>query len=147
METKYNEQAEKFLVDTNTTLEIVKAVPQKSPLWASTKNILAIDHGINYYCILKNPKHTFGFDYWGSIADAEKIRHGEGHGTKPSAYDILACLGVNMGDVNFDEFCDNFGYDTDSITAEKTFKACKEEYRNLVLLFNQSELEKLSEIQ
>ncbi len=140
---KYEEQAKNFLADTGTTLEIVKAVPQKSPLWASPKNF---DHGINYFCTLKNAKHTYGFDYWGSMADAEKIKHGEGHGTKPKAYEILACLNPLNG-ADFEDFCAEFGYNEDSIMALKTFEAVREQDRNLRKLFSVEQLEALTEIQ
>lgn len=140
---KYEEQAKKFLADTGTTIEIVKAVPQKPPLWVKKDE----EHGINYYVALKNKKGTYGFDFWGSIADAEKIKRGDGHGTKPTAYDILACLTADMGDVSFIEFCDNFGYDNDSIKTQKTYVACVEQSKELHKLFSESELEALSEIQ
>lgn len=64
----YNEQAKQFLKDTNTTLEIVKAPEQKSPIWAKDGK-----HGINYIVTLSNKNHTYTFDFWGSIADKEKL--------------------------------------------------------------------------
>lgn len=64
---------------------------------------------------------------------------------KPNAYDILACLDV-LYDDNFDDFCSSFGYDTDSITAEKTYRAVQEQDRALRRLFTMEQLEKLSEI-
>lgn len=55
---------------------------------------------------------------------------GYGHnGKQPEAADVLSCLaddsaGVeNAGD--FEGFCSEFGYDTDSRKAEKTYKACQ----------------------
>lgn len=143
MNNEYKEKAEKFLRDTNTVIYIEKAVPQTTPLWVKKGE----KHGVDYSVRLKNSKHCFDFHYWGSISDAERISHGEWRGTEPNAYHILSCLGINMGNVSFSEFCDNFGYDTDSITAEKTFNACINEYNNLKKLFTQSELEKLAEIQ
>lgn len=99
---------------------------------------------INYFCTLKNTKGVFGFDYWGSIADAEKISHGV-YGAKPKVYDILACLSPLYED-NLKDFCDAFGYDEDSITALKTFEACKDQDRMLRKLFTSEELERLTEI-
>jgi len=64
----YNKQAEEFLSKTNTTVEVMEAVPQKSPLWS-----LKDKHGINYTVTLKNDNHAYSFDYWGSIRDAELI--------------------------------------------------------------------------
>jgi len=63
----------------------------------------------------------------------------------PNAYDVLSCLTKNeVG--SFKEFCDNFGYDDDSIKAEKTFKAVQEEYKEIAILYNDEEIQKLQEI-
>jgi len=65
---------------------------------------------------------------------------------QPSAYSILACLdGYSPG--TFEEFCANFGYDTDSRRSEKTWKACVDQYLNLVNRYSPDELAALSEIQ
>lgn len=73
MNTEYLEQAKKFLADTTTTLEVVKAVPQKAPLWHNSTQDRDIKHGINYSVTLKNKNHSYTFDFWGSIADLEKL--------------------------------------------------------------------------
>jgi hypothetical protein len=65
---------------------------------------------------------------------------------KPKAYDIIACINP-MYEADFEDWCASFGYDTDSIKSEKTYKACLEEDRNIRRLFTHEELEKLSEIQ
>ena len=66
--------------------------------------------------------------------------------TKPSMYDILTCLQkYEVGDI--EEFCQDFGYDSDSITANAVHKKVADEYRNMCRLFTQEELEKLSEVQ
>lgn len=67
MTTNYENQAKDFLRDTKTTLDIVEAIPQKKPLWSKVGE----KHGINYSVTLKNAKHSYTFDFWGSIADAE----------------------------------------------------------------------------
>ena len=54
----------------------------------------------------------------------------------PTEYDVLACL-TKYDPGTFQDFCDNFGYDTDSRNAEKTYNAVKEEYNNLCALFNE----------
>lgn len=38
---------------------------------------------------------------------------------------------AECGDMNFDEFCDNFGYDEDSIRAKKIHEACDDTRRGL----------------
>lgn len=63
----------------------------------------------------------------------------------PSAYDVLACLQkYEVG--NFENFCQDFGYDTDSRKAEKVYKAVLDEYKNLCTLFDVEEMQQLQEI-
>lgn len=64
---------------------------------------------------------------------------------EPTAYDILA--GLEKNEVGtFADFCDNYGYDTDSIKALKTYELVAEEYKQVAILFNDAELEELAEI-
>jgi len=63
----------------------------------------------------------------------------------PTEYDIFACLNV-LSDDNFEDFCSTYGYDTDSIQAEKTYNACIEQDRNIRKLFNHNQIELLTEI-
>ncbi len=65
--------------------------------------------------------------------------------SKPNAYSVLACL-TKCDPIDLENFCDEFGYDTDSITANKTFEAVKNEYQNVCMLWNDSEIEELAEI-
>lgn len=67
-------------------------------------------------------------------------------GTSPTEYDILACL-TKYDPETFENFCDEFGYDTDSKSAEKTYNAVVNEYKNVAMLWNDSEIEQLAEIQ
>lgn len=63
----------------------------------------------------------------------------------PTAYDVLASLQkYDCG--SFEDFCSEFGYDTDSRTAEKTYKAVKDEYTQLCTLFTDSEIELMQDI-
>lgn len=67
-------------------------------------------------------------------------------GTPPTAYDVLACL-EKYGYEDFEDFCANCGYDTDSRRAEKIFKAVQKEYDNVCKLWSDEEIEQLREIQ
>ncbi len=63
----------------------------------------------------------------------------------PTAYSVLACL-TKYDCGTFEDFCSEFGYDTDSKTAEKTYKAVCEEWLNVQRLFTDKEIELLQEI-
>jgi len=87
--------------------------------------------------ILRHRNREYKFTFGQSLAK---------RGEKPTEYQILACLGGN--DVgSFEDFCDIFGYDQDSIKAFKIYKKVADEFKNLSLLYSDSELEMLSEIQ
>lgn len=63
--------------------------------------------------------------------------------TAPTLYNVLACLQkYEVG--TFVDFCDDFGYDNDSRTAKKTYKAVVKEYDKMCSLFSNDELEVLS---
>ena len=64
----------------------------------------------------------------------------------PDAYSVLACL-TKYDPGSFENFCGDFGYDTDSRRAEKTYKAVQDEYKNVKMLWSDAEIEKLREIQ
>lgn len=66
--------------------------------------------------------------------------------TKPTNYDILACL-IKYDPGTFENFCSEFGYDTDSRNAERTYKAVVNEWQNICALFTDAEIEELAEIQ
>lgn len=71
----------------------------------------------------------------------DKIRKPE----PPTAYDVLACMQkYDVG--SYEDFCSEFGYDTDSRTAEKIYRAVVEEYKNLAMLYSDAELEEMAEI-
>ena len=85
------------------------------------------------------PEFIQQFCSWGAHPPK---RHGA---KKPSAYSVLACLqATDPGD--FEEFCDNFGYDNDSRTAMTTYKAVRAEFMSLERLYSPDELEALGEI-
>ena len=63
----------------------------------------------------------------------------------PNAYSVLACL-TKWDPGTFEDFCGEYGYDTDSRKAEKTYNAVKSEYQFLATLFNDVELNEMAEI-
>jgi hypothetical protein len=64
---------------------------------------------------------------------------------EPKAYDILACL-TKYHPGTFEDFCGEFGCDTDSKKAEKLYYAVLKEYADLSSIFNADELEAMQEI-
>ena len=78
-------------------------------------------------------KKKYTFDFGQSIAEGNN---------EPTLYDVLACLQkYEVG--TFENFCDEFGYDLDSSSAKKTYKAVVKEYDKMCSLFNSDELEVL----
>ena len=64
----------------------------------------------------------------------------------PSEYDVLACL-TKYDPESFTAFCHEFGYDTDSKSAEVIYNAVLNEWHNVAMLWNDNELNQLREIQ
>ena len=84
-----------------------------------------------------------------NILDLNKYRSAvkltEVKGTPPTAYDVLACLQkYEVG--TFEDFCGEFGYDTDSKRSEKIYKAGVKEYDNVCKIWSDAEIEQLQEI-
>lgn len=64
----------------------------------------------------------------------------------PTEYDVLTCI-TKSDPGSFEDFCGEFGYDTDSRKAEKTYKAVKREWEAVKRVFGEGEcLEALQEI-
>lgn len=90
-------------------------------------------------------KSRLTFDFWGSIADAEK-------GIKTvTTYDVLACISsdasMDTEFTGFGEWCDNYGFDRDSIKGLQTYRRCSAFAKRLQAFFTQEEIEALQEIQ
>lgn len=64
---------------------------------------------------------------------------------KIKAYDVLACL-TKYEPGSFKNFCGEYGYDTDSISARDTWQAICEEWEKVSGFFTKEELEELQEI-
>lgn len=76
----------------------------------------------NYKVTVKNTETgaKTKFDFWSSISSPKMEKE----------YDVLNAFycfvsGSVSGDQSFEDFCGELGYDADSITAKKTWKACK----------------------
>ena len=69
-----------------------------------------------------------------------------GGGNPPHPYDVLACI-QKYDPGTFENFCGDIGADTDSRSAEKTYKAVAKEWKRVEAFFSAEELEALQEIQ
>ena len=78
-------------------------------------------------------KYTFTF--------GQSINEGA---TPPNMYDVLSCI-TKSDPETFENFCSEFSYDTDSRTAERTYKVVCKEYAATVRLFEDI-IEELYEI-
>ncbi len=89
-----------------------------------------------FKCKLSRGGKSYTFNFGQSInAGAEE----------PTMYDILTCLQkYDVG--SFENFCGEFGYDTDSRKAEKVYKAVCKEYEAMDRLFSDI-MDELQEIQ
>lgn len=93
-----------------------------------------------FTCTLVNKSHRYRFTFYQSRNEST------GTGSKPpTAYDVLAVL-TKYDPGTFENFCSDFGYDTDSRTAYKTYKAVMKEWKNIELLFTPEQIEQLQEI-
>lgn len=64
---------------------------------------------------------------------------------EPSTYDVLAAITKNDPGT-FQQFCDDFGYSSDSIKNRNTYDAVCKEWLNVQILWNDKEIEELQEI-
>lgn len=83
---------------------------------------------------LRRGRKSYTFEFGQSISKGSE---------EPNLYDVLTCL--QKYDVGtFEDFCGDFGYDLDSRTAEKTYKAVVKEFEAMERLFSSEELEVLN---
>jgi hypothetical protein len=71
-------------------------------------------------------------------------------GKEPTAYDVLACL-QKYDTGSFENFCGDFGYNTDSYAesrkARKTYNEVRKQYEALANMYSEEELSLMAEIQ
>lgn len=65
---------------------------------------------------------------------------------EPNSYDILSCL-TKYNPGTFENFCSEFGYDTDSKRADIIYNLVKEEYKNVCTIWSEKEIEELADLQ
>ena len=92
-----------------------------------------------YREILKRGSKQMQFDFWDSTYNTQ-------NGLKPTTYDVIACLEWYQI-FDFEDFCFNFGYDTDSIKAFNIYTECQKQQKELFELIPEEEIrEQIREI-
>jgi len=150
---QYDTQAESFLAANNIKFCAVLSDSKPAPWAMQEKPFKTEPHHFRVTLSKGRPctpeytgnvcsSYRLTFDFWSSIADAEK-----GIETV-SAYSVLACI---SGDANctetFADFCAEYGYETDSIKSLQAFRRCSSFAKRLQAFFTAGELAQLSEIQ
>lgn len=165
--TEYEAQAKQFLADCNATMEI-KFIGREIP----THWLGETKPRNKYQFTITTPKGKYTSYFWDSLHNTEmstisertyaqqKYRasydclrsHEKAKAraelvklkakARPTEYDILACV-EKYGYDSFSDFCSEFGYSTDSISARETFLACGEEYAGLRRIFTDEQMKKM----
>lgn len=135
MKTEYGQQAETFLtihgLQFRATLKNTKPAP-----WADDTR-----YRPHYRVTISRPGKRLSFDFWNSV-DAGRT------GKPLTAYDVLACISSDAYTPDtFEEFCADYGYDTDSRKAHATFRRASAFAKRIRAFFTAEELKALSEIQ
>lgn len=149
--TDYTEQAQAFLSQYGISFRAKLSDTKPCP-WKDDDNI-AQGPGHHYRITLKRIRPlpsgslyygspAITFDFWGSTHDAQIGK------TELDAYDVLACISSDAQEyLNFKGWCEEFGYDQDSIKALKTYKRAEAFSKKLRAFFTPQEITALQEIQ
>lgn len=172
--TDYQQQAIDFLAKTNTDIEIVfshngkhfENDEQVRDIYTITIKRGNRQFSFNFGQSIMNsqyyqdriPDRTYSLDGKSrtgrySINDIAKYKNsfGDFNGLKiikgqiPTDYNILTCL-TKYDPGTLEDFCSEFEYDIDSKSAEKTYLAVKEEWKNVQTIWTDEEIELLQEI-
>lgn len=126
--TTYEKEAVDFLKKHNAKMTI-------SLVGDSPKSITG---GLLYRVRIDREGKSWTFSFSDSIYNKQ-------HGLRPTRYGVLACL-IKDDPSDFEDFCLDFCYNSDSIKALKTWKACRKEYKNVMRIFGDC-IEELAEIE
>jgi len=128
---EYEQQAVDFCNKWGVTMKVGSPKYEK-PLWDDKEHYI-------FPVTLTKDGESMRINFGQSLADGNK---------KPSEYDVLATIcKYDIG--SFEDFCSEFGYDEDSRKAERTYKACLKEWKDVERVFGGDGecLEELQEIE
>lgn len=147
LDSEYLQQAINFLYHTDTTIIIKYAYQGKPENWD-------IEKPVNVYRVtLRNKNHEYSFNFYSSLHDTygpstrgiswNAVReHEQNNNRKIRIYDVLACLQIDYSE-DFEDFCNNFGYLTDSMKALKVYNEVRTETKNIKKLWPDEESQKM----
>ncbi len=156
---EYQEQALKFLEKCNAKININFAYIGRNEFWDEDDKTRREVYRIT----INTPRGEYSFWFYDSIYNYERklaidkklnnlITGRQSADLKkerktlvPNEYDVLACL-TKYDPGTFKNFCDCFGYDNDSIRAQKIYFLVQDEYENLCRIFTSEQMDLLSEI-
>lgn len=92
-----------------------------------------------YKIVVKRGNKQMQYDFWDSLANTQECK-------KPSIYDVVSCLEW-YSIYDFEDFCCNFGYDTDSLKAFNIYTECQKQQKELFEIIPEEEIrEQIREI-
>ena len=170
MQESYETQADKFLEDTGTKLTLQGPVFKKH--FSTDEHVRAVyvvtlsnSKGAYTFEFGDSLMHTAALYYLKNyvsvgnmnvcailgdrLTDEQLLQKAKRYAKKPTAYGILSCL--QKQDVgSFEEFCGEFGYDEMPLSKYNNIKSiydsCATQYKELIKLFNEQQMEALQEI-
>jgi hypothetical protein len=95
-------------------------------------------HADQWDCVIEYNGSRFSFPFYMGIGL---------NGKDPEKIDVLDSLlnDAKAGEMSFDEFCSEFGYDNDSIKHLKIHKECQKITDNIYNLFSENEFDELQD--
>ena len=96
----------------------------------------------NHVVKVTNGKKSFSFDFWGSIM------HPEISNDQENIFALYCALSDGLSaKEGFENFCHEFGYDSDSRKAEKIYNSCKKSLTKIERVFDCDLYDLINEIQ
>lgn len=140
MTNKHHKQAEDFIARHGIAFSFVRQGEEDSAYCKGGKNY------VFRFTFSRAGKRAFSDIFHGSVAQWEAAQNfNKPIPAKLHAYDVLSCLTKNDPGM-FIDWCDEYGYDTDSRKALTTYEAVCEEWREVRAFFTDAELEEMQDI-
>ena len=131
----------KTTIETKTAGTIkINSVFKGNKLWKNGSD--RFQNWNNHKVTVTHNGQKFSFDFWGSIANPEISNDQE------NVFALYCALSDGLSAENdFNEFCSEFGYDNDSRTAERIYKACEKTNAKINRVFSCDLYDLINEIQ